>query len=154
MLLLLTIITIGTASAADYNLSGTVYDQYGTAVSGATVITNTSVSTTTNTAGAYTYLIAEGNYTLTASKSGYTSTTTANINVSGADSTGNDITINASSITHAFGGINDVIDAAVSIMPGIITLVVAIVPIMVALAVVGLIMGIFQAIIIAIRKGI
>lgn len=53
-----------------------------------------------------------------------------------------------------FTGISDVIEATVGILPDIVDLVVGIVPVLVTLAVVGLITGIFSAIVIAIRGGL
>lgn len=52
-----------------------------------------------------------------------------------------------------FAGITDVMTATVAILPDIVDLVVGIVPVLVTLAVVGLITGIFAAIVIAIRGG-
>lgn len=53
-----------------------------------------------------------------------------------------------------FTGISEVITATVGILPDIVDLVVGIVPVLVTLAVVGLITGIFSAIVIAIRGGL
>lgn len=53
-----------------------------------------------------------------------------------------------------FSGISEVIVATVGILPDIVSLVVGIVPVLVTLAVVGLITGIFAAIVLAIKGGL
>lgn len=52
-----------------------------------------------------------------------------------------------------FSGISDVINATVDILPYIVNLVVGIVPVLVVMAVVGLVTGIFAAIVDTIRRG-
>ncbi|WP_291186956.1 pre-peptidase C-terminal domain-containing protein [Dokdonella sp.] len=82
------------AAPSTWSVSGTVTTSAGVGISGVTVGTGAS-STTTNSSGAYTLGgLANGSYTLTPSLSGYTfspasrSVTVSGANVSGADFTG------------------------------------------------------------------
>ncbi|MDD5435567.1 MAG: carboxypeptidase regulatory-like domain-containing protein, partial [Nitrospira sp.] len=60
--------------APTYLLSGHVTNQSnGAAISGATVTTNTTLTTSTDGTGYYAFTVSNGNYLITASKTGYTS---------------------------------------------------------------------------------
>lgn len=88
-------------SSGSYAISGKVADSAGTGVSGVTVaLSGTGTgSTTTDSAGSYSFLsLANGSYTVTPSKSGYTCTPTSKaVTVSGANVTGQDFVGSAAS---------------------------------------------------------
>ncbi len=81
------------AAPTTYSVSGTVSTGTGVGISGVTVSTG-SVSTTTNSSGAYTLgSLANGSYTLTPSLGGYTfSPTSRSVSVSGANVSGQNFT--------------------------------------------------------------
>ena len=81
------------APPSTYSISGTVSTGSGVGISGVTVSTGT-VSTTTNSSGAYTLAsLANGSYTLTPSLGGYTfSPTSRSVTVSGANVSGQNFT--------------------------------------------------------------
>src|SRR4029078_2630342 len=76
-----------------WSVSGTISTSAGAGISGVTVSTGTT-STTTNASGAYTLSnLANGTYTLTPSLSGYTfSPTSSSVTVNGANVTGKNFT--------------------------------------------------------------
>lgn len=76
----------------DDSLSGQVTDQAGDGIEGATVETNTSVSTTTNDTGHYTADLVDGAYNLTAYKDGYVNDT-ATVTINNPDPTTQDFTL-------------------------------------------------------------
>lgn len=81
------------AAPTTYSVSGTVSTGTGVGISGVTISTG-SVSTTTNSSGAYTLgSLANGGYTLTPSRSGYTfSPSSRSVSVSGANVSGQNFT--------------------------------------------------------------
>jgi hypothetical protein len=90
-----------TSGAKTYAISGTVS---GSVASGVTIALSgsSSLTATTDSAGAYSLTVSAGSYTLTPSLSGYSfSPTSATVTVSGADVSGNDFTSSASSTTAA-----------------------------------------------------
>lgn len=74
---------------------------------------------------------------------------TAITNASGTQATWN-MTVN----NKLFSGISEVVTSTVGILPDIVDLVVGIVPVLITLAIIGLITGIFSAIVLAIRGGL
>ncbi len=75
---------ISLSPSASYQLSGYVTDQSsGNPISGAIIKTNTSLMTTTNATGYYSFTVYNWTHLITASKTGYTSNSTA-ITVNGA----------------------------------------------------------------------
>lgn len=74
---------------------------------------------------------------------------TAITNASGTQAQWN-MTVN----NQIFSGIEEVITSTVGILPDVVDLVVGIVPVLITLAIIGLITGIFSAIVLAIRGGL
>ncbi|MBX0323868.1 carboxypeptidase-like regulatory domain-containing protein [Halomicroarcula sp. F13] len=80
---------VGNAQPSTSKVSGTVTDTDGNALENATVETDTGKSTTTNATGYYSFSLKDGDYEITASKSGYKNSS-QNVTVSGSDVTGVD----------------------------------------------------------------
>lgn len=81
--------------APTYLLSGHVTNQSnGAAISGATVTTNTSLTTSTDGTGYYSFTVSNGNYLITASKTGYNSNSITRT-VNGAPVNNADISLTA-----------------------------------------------------------
>ncbi|MBW6518333.1 MAG: carboxypeptidase regulatory-like domain-containing protein, partial [ANME-2 cluster archaeon] len=81
MLILLALAGAGSAATVtNYSVSGYVKDaSTGNPISGATVSTNTSNSTSTDGSGYYSFSLANGTYLITASKSGYADNSTTEV---------------------------------------------------------------------------
>jgi hypothetical protein len=88
-------VTIGTTTTATFSLvqligtiSGTVTNSAGAAISGATVsYSGGSTTATTNSSGGYSLSVVPGTYSVTATASGYQSTTQSNVTVSSGNAT-------------------------------------------------------------------
>jgi hypothetical protein len=94
-----------TGGTTTYSISGTIATSGGTGIGGVSV-SNGSTSVTTNSSGQYTFSgLANGNYTLTPSLSGYTfSPTSLAVTVNGANVSGQNFTGTASATTFSVSG--------------------------------------------------
>ncbi|MFQ3548583.1 MAG: carboxypeptidase-like regulatory domain-containing protein [Armatimonadota bacterium] len=87
-------------------ITGTVKDSSNNPISGATVSTNTGgYSTTTNSSGEYTLSnVAPGTYSVTASKTGYQSSTNSNVTVTGGQTTTSNFTLSSTPPANVVNG--------------------------------------------------
>jgi hypothetical protein len=94
-----------TGGTTTYSISGTIATSGGTGIGGVSV-SNGSTSVTTNSSGQYTFSgLANGNYTLTPSLSGYIfSPTSLAVTVNGANVSGQNFTGTASATTFSVSG--------------------------------------------------